>query len=64
MPVLLITGADDVQDFRVIAEIITAMVPDVRRVDLPDTGHLAHLERPAETAAEIRSFLSCGTPVS
>ncbi|MFD8103091.1 alpha/beta fold hydrolase [Nocardia fluminea] len=64
MPVLLITGADDVQDFRVIAEIITAMVPDVRRMDLPDTGHLAHLERPAETAAEIRSFLSCGTPVS
>ncbi|MFD3459077.1 alpha/beta fold hydrolase [Nocardia fluminea] len=64
MPVLLITGADDVQDFRVIAEIITAMVPDVRRLDLPNTGHLAHLERPAATAAEIRSFLSCGTPVS
>lgn len=58
MPVLLITGADDVEDFRVIAEIVAAMVPDVRRVDLPDTGHLAHLERPAETAAEISAFLT------
>jgi 2-succinyl-6-hydroxy-2,4-cyclohexadiene-1-carboxylate synthase len=62
MPVLLITGADDVQDFRVIAEIVAAMVPDVRRVDLPDTGHLAQLERPAQTAAEIRAFLAEGTP--
>ncbi len=57
MPVLLITGTDDVQDFRVIADIIAAMVPDIRRVDLPDTGHLAHLERPVETAAEIGTFL-------
>ncbi|MGX6512520.1 alpha/beta fold hydrolase [Rhodococcus sp. SJ-2] len=58
IPVLLITGADDVEDFRVIAEVIEAMVPDVRRVDLPDTGHLVHLERPAETAAQIRTFLT------
>lgn len=58
MPLLLITGADDVEDFRVIAEVIEAMDPDVRRVDLRDTGHLAHLERPAETAAQIRAFLT------
>jgi len=57
MPVLLITGVDDVEDFRLIAEVIAAIGPDVRRVDLPDTGHLAHLERPAETAAEINAFL-------
>lgn len=57
IPVLLITGTDDLEDFRVVAEIVAAMVPDVRRVDLPDTGHLTHLERPTETAAEIVAFL-------
>ncbi|MFD6856950.1 alpha/beta fold hydrolase [Rhodococcus sp. NPDC060090] len=57
VPVLLITGADDVENFRVIAEFIAGMGPDVRRVDLMDTGHLAHLERPAEVAAEIGAFL-------
>jgi len=57
IPVLLITGADDVEDFRVVAEVIATMVPNVRRVDLPDTGHLTHLERPTETAAAIVAFL-------
>lgn len=57
MPVLLITGERDVEDLRLIAEIVTAMVPGLRRVDLPDTGHLPHVERPAETAAEMVAFL-------
>lgn len=57
MPVLLITGRDDLNDFRVMAEILAAMVADTRRVDLPGTGHLAHLERPAETIHAITAFL-------
>lgn len=51
-----ITGADD-EDFRLIAEVVAGMVPDVRRVDLVVTGHLAHLERPTEAAAVVGAFL-------
>lgn len=58
MSVLLITGCDDLDDFRVMAEILEAMVADTRRVDLPGTGHLAHLERPAETVRAITAFLT------
>lgn len=58
VPVLLITGSDDLNDLRVIAEILTAMVADLRRVDLTDTGHLTHWERPADTIHAIVTFLS------
>lgn len=58
VPVLLITGANDLADFRMIAQIITAMVTDVRWVDLPDTGHLVPLERPDAAAHAITTFLA------
>ncbi|HSA52219.1 MAG TPA: alpha/beta hydrolase [Yinghuangia sp.] len=58
VPVLLVTGTDDLEDFRVIAEVVAAMAANVRRVDVPDAGHLVHLERPAETAAAVTAFLA------
>jgi 2-succinyl-6-hydroxy-2,4-cyclohexadiene-1-carboxylate synthase len=58
VPVLLITGHDDLNDFRVMAEILVAMVGDICRVDLDGTGHLAHLERPVETIHAITTFLT------
>jgi 2-succinyl-6-hydroxy-2,4-cyclohexadiene-1-carboxylate synthase len=58
MPVLLITGTDDLEDFRVIAEVVAALVADVRRVDVPGAGHLVHWERPDDTAAAITAFLT------
>jgi 2-succinyl-6-hydroxy-2,4-cyclohexadiene-1-carboxylate synthase len=56
-PVLLMTGAEDLEDFRVIAEALEGMVADLRRLDYPGAGHLTHMERAAEVAAETRAFL-------
>ena len=44
-PTLLITGARDLDDIRLIAEAIAAIAPNVTRVDI-DAGHLVHAERP------------------
>jgi pimeloyl-ACP methyl ester carboxylesterase len=32
-------------------------IPDSRLVVLPDTGHVAQMERPEMVAAEVRAFL-------
>lgn len=57
-PALLLTGERDLPDFRLIADIVAAMAPDVRRIDIADAGHMLHLERPRELAAAITNFLS------
>jgi 2-succinyl-6-hydroxy-2,4-cyclohexadiene-1-carboxylate synthase len=53
MPTLLLTGEHDVADLRLIAEVIAAAAPKVRRIDYAGAGHMLHLERPAEVAAAI-----------
>ncbi|HEX7872508.1 MAG TPA: alpha/beta hydrolase [Sphingobium sp.] len=45
-PVLMLTGAHDLADFRLIADLIQAAAPDVTRHDADDLGHLVHLEAP------------------
>ncbi|MFJ5706200.1 alpha/beta fold hydrolase [Streptomyces sp. NPDC093105] len=58
VPALVVTGAHDVPDFRVIAEKTAALLPDARRVELDWAGHLPSLERPEETLALLTDFLS------
>lgn len=55
---LLITGARDVDEFRLIADLIGASSERVKRIDFAEAGHLPHIEIPADCAAVIRSFLS------
>jgi pimeloyl-ACP methyl ester carboxylesterase len=57
VPTLLVNGLEDVPWMQDLAGLIAGGVPDVRRIDLPDTGHLPPLERPEWVAAEIRAFL-------
>ena len=57
-PTLLLTGARDLEDFRVIAALLEGAVPRLRRVDAPGLGHLLHLEDPAGTARRISEFLA------
>ncbi|MDB5725181.1 MAG: 3-oxoadipate enol-lactone hydrolase [Novosphingobium sp.] len=57
MPCLLLTGARDVADLRLIADVLAAAAPDVRRIDYADAGHMLHAERTAEVAAAVRAFL-------
>jgi 2-succinyl-6-hydroxy-2,4-cyclohexadiene-1-carboxylate synthase len=57
VPVLLIVGAEDLADFRLIAELIQGAAPDVRRIVI-GSGHLPHLESPIEVIRQVRDFLS------
>lgn len=57
VPTLLLTGAADWEDFRIIADLIEAAAPAVRRVDYDGAGHMLNLERPNDVASEILKFL-------
>ena len=54
---LLLTGAADLPDFRLIAGVIEAMAPEVTRIDYEGAGHMLHLERPERFAADLMRFL-------
>ncbi|MFJ9808434.1 alpha/beta fold hydrolase [Streptomyces sp. NPDC101158] len=58
VPVLAVTGAHDVADFRAVATRLAGLLPDVRHVELDWAGHLPALERPEETTRLIGDFLS------
>jgi pimeloyl-ACP methyl ester carboxylesterase len=57
-PTLLLTGAHDVAESRLIAEVIANSAPNVRRVDFPHSGHMLHIEEPQACAREIEWTLS------
>jgi pimeloyl-ACP methyl ester carboxylesterase len=56
-PLLLLTGERDVEEFRLMADVIEASVSDVRRADIADAGHMLHLETPEVCAGHIIAFL-------
>ncbi|WP_159983121.1 MULTISPECIES: alpha/beta fold hydrolase [unclassified Novosphingobium] len=58
MPTLLLTGERDTEDFRLIAQVIAAIGPQVTRIDHVDAGHMLNLEIPEKIAGEIERFLS------
>lgn len=55
-PTLLLTGERDLEDFRLMAALIEASTPAVRRIDLPGRGHSLQLEDPQACAAHIDAF--------
>ncbi len=55
---LMLTGGRDVEDFRLIAELIEASAANIRRIDWPERGHLLHLENPLGCVREILAFLA------
>jgi pimeloyl-ACP methyl ester carboxylesterase len=55
---LLITGAQDMGDYRLIAAAIETMAEHVTRVDVAGAGHLVHLEQPGRFLAEVERFLA------
>jgi pimeloyl-ACP methyl ester carboxylesterase len=58
VPTLLLTGTRDHQDLRLIADVIEAAAPQVRRIDYADTGHMVHMERTGEVARAIGQFIA------
>jgi pimeloyl-ACP methyl ester carboxylesterase len=57
MPILLIVGGDDTPFIQDVANAIARDAPNVRRVDIPNVGHMINLEAPARFLSEIRAFL-------
>ncbi len=57
VPTLLLTGALDTDDFRLIGKILEATAPHFRRIDYPDVGHMLNFEIPREIARDITRFL-------
>ncbi len=60
-PALILTGTDDYEDFRTIADIFAATVPNGIRIDFEGGGHLLHLEQPDAVVEEVARFLGAGT---
>ncbi|MFP8943958.1 alpha/beta fold hydrolase [Streptomyces fenghuangensis] len=56
-PVLAVSGAHDLADFRTIAARLARLLPRARHLELPWAGHLPGLERPQETTALLTDFL-------
>ncbi|SFJ78755.1 alpha/beta fold hydrolase [Streptomyces pini] len=56
-PVLAVSGAHDLADFRTIAARLADLLPDARHLQLPWAGHLPNLERPQETTSLLTDFL-------
>ncbi|WP_206062272.1 alpha/beta fold hydrolase [Nonomuraea basaltis] len=57
-PTLVISGLSDVRGIQEVSGLLAAGIPAARRIDLPETGHLPPLERPAEVTAALTTFLS------
>ncbi|KHK91834.1 alpha/beta fold hydrolase [Novosphingobium malaysiense] len=58
VPTLLLTGALDTEDFRLIADVIAGAGQNVARIDHADAGHMLNFEIPGQIAGEIEQFLS------
>lgn len=56
-PTLLLTGAQDLPDFRLIADLIAGAGREVTRIDHAGAAHMLNLEIPEVIAGEIASFL-------
>ncbi len=54
---LVVAGAKDLPDFRLIAAELAGLLPAARLVELPWAGHLPTLERPQELSAMLVAFL-------
>jgi pimeloyl-ACP methyl ester carboxylesterase len=55
---LLLTGGRDLDDFRLMADLIEASATNLQRIDDPMRGHLLHLEDPERCARNIGAFFS------
>ena len=56
-PVLVIAGEHDIPDFRLVADLLAANLPNARQLVMPDCWHLPMLEHPAEFNAALIEFL-------
>jgi pimeloyl-ACP methyl ester carboxylesterase len=58
VPTLIITGEHDIADVHAHSGAIEAGIPGARRLVLPGSGHLPHLEMPGRFNAAVHGFLA------
>jgi pimeloyl-ACP methyl ester carboxylesterase len=56
VPTLVVNGLADAPWIQDVSATLASGIAGAQRLDLPDTGHLPPLERPAETTDAIRRF--------
>jgi len=61
-PSLVVSGARDLPDFRLIAARLAALLPGAQAVELPWAGHLPTLERPRESSGMLTAFFRDTVP--
>jgi pimeloyl-ACP methyl ester carboxylesterase len=61
-PSLIVSGAKDLPDFRIIAAKLTLLLPGARPTELPWAGHLPTLERPQEIVRDADRLLAGDRP--
>jgi len=57
-PALVVIGLSDAPGLIELSAHLAESLPNSKRVDLPDTGHLPQMERPDEVTALLRDFLA------
>jgi pimeloyl-ACP methyl ester carboxylesterase len=57
VPTLVVSGAEDVPAILEVSDLLEQGIKDAVRVDLPATGHIPPLERPAEFNRILLDFL-------
>ncbi|MFY7067716.1 alpha/beta fold hydrolase [Nocardiopsis changdeensis] len=58
VPALVVKGLSDVREIQEVADLYHAGIPGARLLELPDTGHVPSVERPAELTAALAGFLA------
>lgn len=59
-PTVVVTGGQDMDHFRAVADLLAEQIPGADLVSLPWAGHLPSLERPAEMTALLLQLLRQG----
>lgn len=57
-PCLLLSGDQDYEDFRLIADLLAEAAPQVTRIDFAGAGHMLHMEQPEQVARAIGEFFA------
>lgn len=57
VPTLVVNGLSDVAGIQAVSALLAEGIAGARRLDLPDTGHLAPLERPSEVTDALTAFM-------
>ena len=56
-PTLVISGALDLPDFRLVADLLAENIADCRKLIAPDAGHVVGLEQPDLVNEALLAFL-------